>query len=53
MLADVYQPDFVAQVIAGEVNDDVITLCDALLIELGQGDRLRHQVAIVGNLDHG
>ena len=52
VFAEVDQPDFVAQVVAREVNDDVIAFSDTLLVELNERDRLKHQVAIVGNLDH-
>ena len=41
-------PDAVAR----EVDDDVVALGDALLVELRERHRVRQQVAVVGDLDH-
>src|SRR6185312_11201431 len=53
VFAQVHHPDFVSNVVAGEVNDDVITFGDTLLVKLGQNDRARQQVTVIGDLDHG
>src|ERR1041385_2112413 len=53
MFAEVDHPDFVPNAVAGEVNYDVIPLCDALLIKLGERNGAGEQVAVIGNLDHG
>ena len=43
---------FVADAVSGEVNHDVISFGDALLIQLRERHRAGQQVAIVGDLDH-
>src|SRR6185503_16009960 len=52
MLAEVDEPDFRAQRVAREVDDDVVALGDALFVELGEDDRRGQQIAVVADLDH-
>ena len=54
MLGQVHHPDLGvgAGRIAGEIDDDIIALGDALLVELGKGHGARQQIAVVGDLDH-
>src|SRR5436309_2391849 len=53
MFSQVHHLDPLSDAVAGEVDDDVITLCNSLLVQLSEGHRSRQQVAIIGNLDHG
>ena len=49
LLQDVDEVQSVADAEPREVDDDVVALGDALLVELGQQDRVDHQVAVVGD----
>src|SRR5262249_30078407 len=49
LLQAIHQVQPVADAEVREVNDDVVALGDALLIELSERDRVHHQVAVVGN----
>src|SRR3954470_1759705 len=52
MLAQVDHVDALADLVAREVDDDVVALGDALLVELVQHHRVREQVAVFRYLDH-
>ena len=52
VLAQVDQPDLVVDAIPREVDDDVVALGDALLVQLRQRHRVREQVPVTGDLDH-
>src|SRR5207245_427504 len=47
----VYHPDFAADVVFREVDNNVIPLGYSLLVERGELHRMREQVAVVGYLE--
>src|SRR5262249_51626887 len=51
VLAQVHQVNLVADAVAREVDDDVEPFGDALLVESGEPDGARQQVAVVPDLD--
>ena len=52
MFAQVRQPDFASNAVAGEVDNDVIAFCNTLLVQLSQYHKHWQQVAVIGDLDH-
>jgi hypothetical protein len=52
VLGEVHHVDLLPDAVAREVDDDVVALGDALLVELGERHGRRQQVAVVRDLDH-
>src|SRR5690242_17071340 len=52
MFGQVHHPNLLANGIAKEVDDDVVTLGDTLLVKLSEHDRVREQITVIGDLDH-
>ena len=49
LFQDVDEVELVADSEPREVDDDVVALGDALFVEFSQGDRMHHEVAVVGD----
>src|SRR5207244_5698299 len=48
----VHHPYALPDAVAGEVDHDVVALGDSQLVQRGDGDWSRQQVAVVGDLNH-